>query len=272
MNLPKITNKQAAILEFLYSYRFLDRIQIQTCMGHKDYGLINIWLKDLREKQYVEWIYSTDFAEKTKPAMYYLGINGIRFLKSTNDYPRDELRKRYKEASRSRSYIDRCILVADCCITMNKQSLGGLKYYPITPADYIDRQNTYHFLSELAPHLCFVKQESALESTTTQGYLLEVFDPTLPRYRLKHRLKVYLDYLDYGEWERETHHTAPPIILLVCPTKTELIYAKRRTKWLLENEHTDNTKYAFIKFTTIAELQHQGVTGQIWEPVTARKG
>ena len=55
-------------------------------MNHKYYKRINVSLKDLREKHYVEWIYSTHFAEKTKPAVYYLGINGIRILKTTGDY------------------------------------------------------------------------------------------------------------------------------------------------------------------------------------------
>lgn len=67
MNLPKITMRQKEILDLLYKHRFLNRIQIQALLGHKDYKNVNLWLKDLREKQYVEWIYSTHFAEKTKP-------------------------------------------------------------------------------------------------------------------------------------------------------------------------------------------------------------
>ena len=34
-------------------------------MGHKDYERINVWLSDLRDNHYVEWIYSTDFLEKS---------------------------------------------------------------------------------------------------------------------------------------------------------------------------------------------------------------
>ena len=57
-------------------------LHIQKALNHKDKRRVQAWLKDLREKHYVEWIYSTDFIEKTKPAIYYLGINGIRYLKS----------------------------------------------------------------------------------------------------------------------------------------------------------------------------------------------
>ena len=65
--LPGVTKKQKEIVELVYKHRFINRIQIQTLLGHKDYKTINLWLKDLKEKQYVEWIYSTHFAEKTKP-------------------------------------------------------------------------------------------------------------------------------------------------------------------------------------------------------------
>ena len=48
MKLPKLTPKQQNILVLLYQYRFLNRIQIQTLMGHKDYRRINAWLADGR--------------------------------------------------------------------------------------------------------------------------------------------------------------------------------------------------------------------------------
>jgi hypothetical protein len=121
MDLPKLTLKQREILSLLYQFRFLNRIQIQTFLKHKDYKTINLWLKDLRQNHYVEWIYSTDFAEKTKPAIYYLGINGIRHFKALG-YDVTELRKRYREDTRSQTYIDRCVLLADCCITLRKTS------------------------------------------------------------------------------------------------------------------------------------------------------
>ena len=40
MKLPKITTKQEEILALLYRYRFLNRIQIQTLMHHKDHKTI----------------------------------------------------------------------------------------------------------------------------------------------------------------------------------------------------------------------------------------
>lgn len=79
--LPKITKKEQEIIRLLYRFRFLNRVQIQALLGHKDYKTINMWLRDLREKQYVDRIYSTHYAERTKPAIYYLSVNGIRHLR-----------------------------------------------------------------------------------------------------------------------------------------------------------------------------------------------
>jgi len=50
MKLPKLTTKQQEIIHLLYRYRYLDRIQIQRLMGHKDKRRVLSWLKDLRDK------------------------------------------------------------------------------------------------------------------------------------------------------------------------------------------------------------------------------
>src|SRR3990167_796735 len=104
--IPKITQKQKEIINLLYTHRFLTRIQIQALLKHKDKKTINLWLKDLRAKEYINWIYNKDhFAEKTKPAIYYLGINGLRHLQSIDFHSSQEIRKRYRENERSQTFI-----------------------------------------------------------------------------------------------------------------------------------------------------------------------
>ena len=288
MKLPKLTTKQQDIIELLYRYRFLNRIQIQKLMGHKDKRRVLSWLKDLREKDYVEWIYSTDFMEKTKPAIYYIGINGIRYLKSIEwdnagtllpFYPLEEVRKRYKESSRNRPFIDRSMLVADCCIELKEANTGkdSLEYTYITEADYIDPDSNYHFLAEheaLRPNLCIVKSKDDKENddAVIASYLLEIFDSSLPRYRLRYRLKAYVTYLNDNEWEGQEPQ---PIIILVCPNLNDLIYAKRRIKKLLLDtycEVKDIPEDIHIRFTTTEQLQRRGITAEIWEEGRLRVG
>lgn len=282
-DLPNITRRQQDILRLLYSYRFLNRIQIQTLLEHKDYKTINMWLKDLTAKGYTVRIYNPNhFAEKTKPAIYYLALNGIRYLKSRNyddeyeQYATTELRKRYRESSRSQSYIDRCLLLADCTISLDQArdetSYPNTYYFYETEADYVGG-SYYHFMSEaeyIHPQLCFSKEQydGWGEPYSAEHYLLEVFDTNLPRYRLKKRLTNYVQYLDEesDEWKRGAEHDKLPIVLLICQRTSDLIYAKRRTRGLLaELWEYDDTDKPHIRFATVKDIQAQGVLGDVWE-------
>ena len=264
MNLPKITKKQQEILELLYMYRFLNRIQIQTLLRHKNRKTINLWLQDLREKHYVAWIYSTDFTEKTKPAIYYLGINGVRYLRSTHEYPAAEIRKRYYESGRSEGFISRSIFLADISIDLAGITSENVRYACQTHAEYALPDRTFSFLSKIEdvhPDLCYMKQEGA----ATKIYLLELLDATLPRYRVKRRLKYYVDYLDFSfnEWKHLSGRTDRPIVLFLCPTVSELLYAKRRTRKLLEN--VPDRASIHLKFATLDEVRRLGVISKVWE-------
>lgn len=265
MNLPKITNKQKEILDLIYSYRFLNRVQIQKLMNHKDKKRIIAWLKDLREKNYITWVYSDHYLERTKPAIYFLGTNGIRYLKTTGNYPLEELRKRYYENKRSISFISHSILIADCAINLKQKTSPRLKYEAYSQAQYMDPSCDYHFLAEhevLRPDLCIIKKDQE----TTTSCLLEIFDSTLPRYRLKYRLKHYVNYLIFSEWLDNTNDKQSPIILLVVPRLTDLIYAKRRVKKLLTDEFYDEIpEDLHIRFTIQIKLQVHGIAGRIWE-------
>jgi hypothetical protein len=232
-------------------------------MGHKNNRRIAEWLKDLRDKGYIEWIYDGDnFAEKTKPAIYSLGLNGIRYLRTTDEFPPEELRKRYKESSRKQDFIDRCLLIADCCLTLKSKTTNGTQYTFVTASDYTDPDSDYIFLKELQPQLCFIKKTSKNKT----AYLLEIFDPTTPRYMVKKRLNDYIEYLENGDWESETDDEKPPAILIACPTIAELAYAKRRTRKLLVDIWDDETpEDVILRFATIAKVKSEGVTGIIWE-------
>jgi hypothetical protein len=267
MPLPTITTKQQEILQLVYRYRFVDRIQIQALMGHKDKRRSSRWLKDLKEKHYIEWIYDdTNLTNKTKPAVYYIGLNGIRALRTNGEYLPDELRKRYHESSRQLGFIDRCLLIAGCGVSLEAKTVANVHYSFVTEADYVDPDNEYYFLSEeLRPQLCFVKETPKVK----ESYLVEVFDPKARHYKIKKRLNDYIAYLTSGEWEDETGDDKPPIVLIACPSRDDFIYAKRLTRKLLENivddENEDET--IRIRFATTEQVKLEGVTGFIWEEV-----
>jgi hypothetical protein len=262
--LPTITTKQQEILKLIYRYRFLNRTHIQALLEHKDKRRIISWLKDLRDKQYVDWHYdATDFIAKSQPAIYYLSLNGIRYLREIGGYSGEELRKRYKEPGRTHAFIDRCLLVADCCITLRAKTGDELQYTWVLATDYADPVSEYNFLNELKPHLCFNKQNDG----QTTGYLLEVLDPLMPRYAVKKRIKDYVKYLASDDWQDETDYDELLVVLIACPTVTDLIYAKRRAKKEIEDIDLDEDEASLIRFATVDKVKQLGVIARIWVEV-----
>lgn len=265
MKLPKTTHKQQEIIELLYSYRFLNRVQIQSLLHHKSHKTVTVWLQDLRDKQYIEWIYSTDFEKKSKPAIYYLSINGVRYLRSTGNYPLNEIRKRYYESDRSEGFISRTIVLGGICIELAGKSSESLRYVGQTAAQYALPGSTFHFMQEitqLRPDLCYSKQKDASTGTI---YLVELLDATLPRERVKRRLKRYVDYLDYehSDWQKLSGDTKRPTVLFICPSVEELLYCKRRTRRLLRD--IPHRGELHIKFETLDTVQAKGFLNNQWE-------
>jgi protein involved in plasmid replication-relaxation len=259
-----ITNKQQEILKHLYRYRFADSRQIEVLMHHKDRRRIGAWLKDLREKQYIGWIYSNDFEKKTKPAIYYLAINGIRFMASLHRYPVKELRKRYRESSRQEAFISNSLLIVECVIHFEicNANSENLNYVFKTRADYLNPEDSHYALSNLGPDIFVEKQIRRRGKYETTNYLIKILDSGVPRYVVRKQLKEYVTYLAERSWRRRL--TGPePIVHIICKTKVELIYAKRRTRRLLDDISEEDDIH--IRFATIDEVRQYGVTGAIWE-------
>ena len=264
MTQPTITKKQQEIIRLIYRYRFVNRIQLQALMQLKDKKRLGVWLKDLREQHYLGWIYSTDFAEKTKPAIYYLSRNGVRFLRGLGEFPLGELHKRYKESSRTPAFIAKSILLVDGVLDMAAKTTPELTYIVTIRADYADSQHKYHFLQELNPDLYYERLEHTKAGAITKGYLIAIFDTTLPRYMVRKQLKDYVTYLYEGAWKRR-FDCSELIVHIVCPTIAELAYAKRRTRLLLNDIGKDERTH--IRFTTFEQVKTKGITGLIWEEV-----
>jgi hypothetical protein len=273
MKLPPTTPKQQALIRLIYRYRFLKRKQLQAFLGHKDKRRISAWLKELRENQFIDWIYDPESPnEKSTPAIYFLGINGIRFLRQAEEYPEDELRKRYKDADRQQDFVAKCLLLADCAIHLEgrNRNRDDLRYTYALVTDYADSDNDYALLSEseyIHPDLVFTKEAETDDSLIDQTYFLQLFDLTTPRYMVKKKLKAYVEYFDDDEWEQYKGDEELPIVLIACPTIAEFIYAKRYTRKQLEEHDLGENKDVRIRFATVEKLRRHGLTAMIWEEV-----
>jgi hypothetical protein len=268
MTIPYITPKQQEIPKLIYKFRFLNRLQIQTLLNHNYHKRIIDWLNDLVEKEYLENLPKDNtFEQKSKPTIYRIGINGIRFLNIQDDCSKEIIKKLYKDKNRSDDFINQCMLLANIYLSLIKKNVNNDKmiYEITTNSDLVNSNSYFHFLKELNTDLVY-KETKRMKSRSSYTYnLLTVFEETLPRYSIRKTLRNYLAFYQSSEWENETGKTFP-IVLFICPTKLDLIYAKRFTKKLLEEEQ--NPKGFDIRFTTADEVKKFGVTSSgIWEEV-----
>lgn len=261
--LPKISNKQQEILKFIYHFRFLNRIQIQTLLNHKDHKTINLWLKDLTEKEYINRIYSTKFGENTKPAVYYIGANGIKFLKALVDCPKEQVAKLHREKDRLNSFIANCQFLADIYIELRNRNTGEMSYTVSTSAVFLNPNSPYHFLANSHIDLVVGRKQTA-NGGMKKYYLLEIIGSTLPGYSVRKRIKDYFDFYFSNDWEDNVSNTFPTIILVF-----ETLPAMLPTKKLVNRlrEENDNLNDLHIRFATTDEIKERGVTGEIWEEV-----
>jgi hypothetical protein len=260
MTLPKLTHQQQEIIKQQYQYRFLNTNQIQKFLNHKSKGKINIWLPYLVKKEYLNRIYDpSTFLGKNQPAVYFLGINGIRWLKTQDGYDLTVLQKFYRDKNRSDTFISICQLVADMCLDLRKQSNNKVSSAWATENEYTNSKSPFYFsgmLSVFHPHLVFTRKKNNKMSY----YLLEIITTKLPAYRVRKRIRTYLEFLTESEWIG--HIKTAPEILFVCETKELLIRCKRYTKKLLVEAEEENIHMSFAQEE---EVQKEGVTAEVWE-------
>jgi hypothetical protein len=262
MTLSKLTHQQQEIIRQQYTYRFLNSTQIQKFLNHKSKGKINDWLPDLVKKEYLNRIYDpSTFLGKNQPAVYYMGNNGIRWLKTQDEYDPAVLQKLYRDKNRSDTFISTSQLIADICLDLKNQPNDKLSFEWTTENEYTNPKSPYYFtgmLSELHPHLVFTRKKN----NKTNYYLLEVLTVTLPAYRARKRIRTYLEFLTEYEWMG--HIKTAPEILFVCETKDLLIRSKRYAKKLLVEAEEENIH---LSFAQEEEVQKDGVTAEIWEDI-----
>src|SRR3990167_9358965 len=185
MILPHTTNKKKEILLLLYKFRFLNRIQIQKLLNHKHHKTINLWLKDLTEKDYITRIYEKTFHGMTIPAKYYISLQGIRFLKTQEECNKKYLKKLYQENRRSETFIDNCLLIVDIYFALqekSKENSTTIQFY--TPSGYTENS----IAQELAANFAYVIHRKKKK----QIYMCEIFRENMPRYAMRGKIKRYI--------------------------------------------------------------------------------
>jgi len=255
IKLHKITTKQQEIILLLLKFRFLNRTQIQKLLRHKNHQLINSWLKDLTNKEYIKRRYNRSFPDNLKPAIYYLANNGIGYLKDPYGYDPAVLKYLYNEKLRTETFIDCCLLLADIYLDLKSKETDKLKLDMNLACDY-DKLQEGDLLKNHNPASYLIQKKSSQR----KYYFIEIL-ADLPTQWLRQRIKRYLKLYEESEWEYITKRDFPSI-LIICPNYRVQDYVRKYIKRLLTtlDEPTLN-----IHLSTSQKVKEFGLTGNIWQ-------
>lgn len=254
--LEKITQKEKQLLFYLYQFRFLHTQQLQKLFNHKNPKRIQQWLKDLKDKGYIQrQDYKNTFENHTKPAIYFLTLKARRRLKNEETYDIEALDKLYKESDRTESFIAYCLTLADIYLFFLSQLHKGevLKFF--TGSQLL----RYEYFPNPLP--------SAYISVKTKGktkrYFLEFFKDYAKPGVLQSRVKAYIQYIEEGNWEDNANGEPFPMVLFICPTENLKKHIHYYAKAVFKKMYDE----PFSLFLTSKETIFSRIKIDIWEKV-----
>ncbi len=234
--LPPITDKQKEIISNIFRFRFINRVQIQKLLHHQDYHRINIWLKDLTEKQYLQKDHKQTFEGQTKPTVYNLGINGIRFLKTQKNVNKSDLRKYYGESKKSEKFKKQCQLIVDVYLAITQKYPDITLFF--TRADFPAKG----VIRDIMPSFGFIREEEG----NRIAYICELFQYGKPRGYYPIRIKKFINFFKDEEDTR---------ILFICATSGLRNYIEKITENMVNGESlSGNIYFKIITYQDLKEL------------------
>ncbi|MFA7253851.1 MAG: replication-relaxation family protein [Patescibacteria group bacterium] len=259
-----ITTKQQEILTLIYKYKFLNRIQIQSFLKHKDHRRINSWLKDLTEKEYIKRIWSNGYIERTRPSIYYLAPNSLAYLPKRYFITPRYFPKITAEAGAGASerYITDSLLLANLSLSFLGKNKKAVNSLVVTKTELAEPYSDYSFLTEakIKPELLFTRKAS--NKSVTKYYLLEVIERYASFILVRNKIKRYFDLYYSNDWEDNIEGDFPTV-LFACHSMYLLIYAKRYARRIRADEYPDAD--FTIQFALLENIKTNESDGEIWE-------
>ena len=262
-HLSTITNKQKEIISLIYRYRYLNRTHIQTLLSHKSPTLINQWLKDLTEKQYLTRIYSSKFGENTKPAIYHINTNGIRFLKYNHIIDIKQAQNLYHENLRSQVFQTHSLTLADFACNLFTHAKKEIKKAELLTKSDLSEETEDEillFLQELKPDAYYTYNGTGIPKA---GFV-EIIDEHIPTFVLRHKMRRYVKALNDIDWEVLNVEKFPSLIFIL-PTMKKLRSLQQVIKRVRNEFDEDDTDEKLrCNLSLASDIQSKSLTDNIW--------
>jgi hypothetical protein len=205
LNTTELTPKQKEIINLLLKFRFLNRIQIQNLIHHQYHNRINLWLKELTEKDYLRRFYETKFAATA--AVYALGNASRAYLKQDQTIHPALINRVWREHQVSLPFRQRSLDIADIYLSLNnltKTSKTKLSFYTAT-----DLYGMAGMILPVPDAYFDIKERNG----DHKRYFLDKLDSDDPN-RLRFRAREYFKYFHQGFWQHKTRTAFPEILLI----------------------------------------------------------
>lgn len=254
---PPITQKQKEILLYLLKFRFLNTHHLQQLLIHKNPNRTLAWIKDLMEKGCIKRNYDRNsFEDNTKPAIYYLAAKARHILLKENNLEIEDLEYIYKEHRREKTFINRCLSIADIYLFLlsQKEDKEELKFF--TKFEL----GKYEYFPDPLPD-AFI---ALIGEKKTRRYFLDFFDDYTPSWLARQRVRNYIEYTEKPDWDEHTDNTPFPAILFVCPTETMKRHITLYSKALFEKSFEEKMS---LFLTTKTRIQHIENNSSVWQKV-----
>lgn len=199
--------------------------------------------------------YTREFGENTKPAIYYLGPKSKYFLKDKRSVDITLLNRIYKEKRRSPAFRDRCMFIFYVYLSLVRsagENNSRLYFYTKTELE------PYSYLPDPVPDAYIVVEQGK----DTARYFLEVVNDQSPRFILRNRVESLIEYYDMGQWQENTNHPFPRI-LMVCPNHVIKGFLSKFISRTLEMDGSDISFY----LTTKDQAEATSMKVDIWQKV-----
>jgi DNA-binding PadR family transcriptional regulator len=211
--LPKKTKSQTKIIKDIYKFRFINTNQFQKIFNHKDPTMVKEWLKDLRDKGYIDTDYKrNDISENRNSAKYFLTPLGRRFLKGQKGFDIAFLERVYKEKGRSVVFKNHCIDIVDMFLFLRSQK------DPDEELKFFTQSNLTKF--EYFPDTKFDAYIALQKKNKTRRFWLHIFNASDPKWLPVQKLNDYIKYYDENTWQENTQNSSFPVLLFVLPTQS----------------------------------------------------
>lgn len=254
MILLPITKTQKTIINLLYKFRFLTVSQLQTYFNHKDPHRIKDWLKDLKNKKYIDAI--VDKTNPTKPYIYCLATKAKYILEKNEDCDSSFFGRLHKEKGLKEKYRNHLLFMVDIYLYFLSQKEKDSTLHFLTQQDLIG----YDFFPEELPDAYIVIESK----DRTDKYFLDLFDSYRDKTGvIRFAVRKYLKYNEDGSWQANTENSSFPALLFVMANDRRKRFVYYYGKAKLEKTFEDISLF----LTTQDTIRFNKSKTSIWQKV-----